>query len=81
MGGGLEIASVCDLRIAGRSAQFGVPVHLLGFPLAPAEMQWLFRLVGHAVSAAHGNVAASRAVSPAGAFVSEVAGTVAISHA
>lgn len=51
VGGGLEIASVCDLRIAGRSAQFGVPVNMLGFPLAPAEMQWLYRLVGPAVTA------------------------------
>jgi enoyl-CoA hydratase/carnithine racemase len=51
VGGGLEIASVCDLRIAGRSAQFGVPVNMLGFPLAPAEMEWLYRLVGPAVTA------------------------------
>ncbi len=51
VGGGLEIASVCDLRIAGCSAQFGVPVNILGFPLAPAEMQWLYQLVGPAVTA------------------------------
>ena len=48
MGGGLEIAAVCDLRIAGRSAQFGAPVGRLGFPLAFAETQALFRLVGAA---------------------------------
>lgn len=51
VGGGLEIASVCDLRISGHSAQFGVPINILGFPLAPAEMQWLYRLVGPAVTA------------------------------
>lgn len=51
VGGGLEIASVCDIRIAGSGAQFGVPINILGFPLAPAEMQWLYRLVGPAVTA------------------------------
>lgn len=51
VGGGLEIASVCDLRIAGRGAQLGIPVNILGFPLAPQEMQWLFRLAGPAVTA------------------------------
>lgn len=51
VGGGLEIASVCDLRIANRSAQLGIPVNILGFPLAPQEMQWLFRLAGPAVTA------------------------------
>ncbi|WP_367142122.1 enoyl-CoA hydratase/isomerase family protein [Propionivibrio sp.] len=30
-GAGLEIASVCDLRIAGHSARFGAPVMKLGF--------------------------------------------------
>jgi enoyl-CoA hydratase/carnithine racemase len=51
VGGGLEIASVCDLRIAGRSAQLGIPVNVLGFPLAPREMEWLYRLAGPAVVA------------------------------
>jgi enoyl-CoA hydratase/carnithine racemase len=51
VGGGLEIASVCDLRIAGLGAQFGVPVNMLGFPLAPAEMQWLYRLAGPSLTA------------------------------
>jgi len=51
VGGGLEIASVCDLRIVGRGARFGAPVHILGFPLAPAEMQYVFRLAGPAVTA------------------------------
>lgn len=51
VGGGLEIASVCDLRIAGRNAQLGIPVNMLGFPLAPREMEWLYQLVGPAVVA------------------------------
>ena len=50
-GGGLEIASVCDLRIAGRSCRLGIPIRVLGFPLAPREMEWLVRLAGPAVAA------------------------------
>jgi enoyl-CoA hydratase/carnithine racemase len=51
MGGGLEIASVCDLRIAGESSRFGAPVGRHGFPLAFAETQALFRIVGPATMA------------------------------
>lgn len=51
VGGGLEIASVCDLRIAGRGAHLGIPVNILGFALAPREMQWLYRLAGPALTA------------------------------
>ncbi len=50
-GGGLEIASVCDLRIAGRGARLGIPIRLLGFPLALGEMEWLYRLAGPALTA------------------------------
>jgi len=50
-GGGLEIASVCDLRIAGHGARLGIPIRTLGFSLALAEMQWLVRLAGPAVAA------------------------------
>lgn len=51
MGGGLEIAAVCDLRIAGQSSRFGAPVGRHGFPLAFAETQALFRIVGPATMA------------------------------
>ncbi len=51
MGGGLEIAAVCDLRIAGESSRFGAPVGRHGFPLAFAESQALFRIVGPAAMA------------------------------
>jgi enoyl-CoA hydratase/carnithine racemase len=37
IGGGLEIAACCDLRIAGRGSRFGIPIARLGFPLAPSE--------------------------------------------
>lgn len=50
-GGGLEIASVCDLRIAGHGARLGIPIRTLGFSWALAEMQWLVRLTGPAVAA------------------------------
>jgi enoyl-CoA hydratase/carnithine racemase len=50
VGGGLEIASQCDLRIAGRSARFGVPINRLGFPMAPDEMRGLLALAGRAAT-------------------------------
>ena len=52
MGGGLEIASQCDLRIAGASARFGVPINRLGFPMAPDEMRGLIALAGRAAALA-----------------------------
>ena len=50
VGGGLEIASQCDLRIAGQSARFGAPINRLGFPMAPDEVRGLLALVGRAVT-------------------------------
>ncbi|MBB1593781.1 enoyl-CoA hydratase/isomerase family protein [Achromobacter sp. UMC46] len=52
VGGGLEIASQCDLRIAGASARFGVPINRLGFPMAPDEMRGLLALAGRAATLA-----------------------------
>ncbi|HJV81736.1 enoyl-CoA hydratase/isomerase family protein [Noviherbaspirillum sp.] len=49
VGGGLEIACACDLRIAAPSARFGIPINRLGFPLVPGELQHLLQLVGKAV--------------------------------
>jgi enoyl-CoA hydratase len=49
IGGGLEVAACCDLRIAARGASFGIPVARLGFPLAPAEAALLRGVVGDAV--------------------------------
>lgn len=46
MGGGLEIAMFCDLRIAGQGARFAIPVKRLGHVLALPELQELVDLVG-----------------------------------
>ena len=50
VGGGLEIACACDLRIASPTARFGIPIKRLGFALAPSEMQGLVQLVGVATA-------------------------------
>jgi enoyl-CoA hydratase len=49
IGGGLEIAGCCDIRIAGESARFGAPINRLGFSMYPGEMAGLLDLVGPAV--------------------------------
>lgn len=46
MGAGLEIASCCDLRLAGESARFGAPIAKLGFPMAPREAALVLQAVG-----------------------------------
>lgn len=45
LGGGLEIAACCDIRVCGESSRFGAPIAKLGFPMAPAELQVLGRVV------------------------------------
>jgi enoyl-CoA hydratase len=46
VGGGLEIAACCDIRIGGRSSRYGIPIARLGFPLAPSEAQIVGRTLG-----------------------------------
>jgi len=46
IGGGLEIAALCDLRIAGASARLGVPIGRLGFAMAPREVDRVARAIG-----------------------------------
>jgi enoyl-CoA hydratase/carnithine racemase len=50
LGGGVEIASACDIRIAAPSSRFGIPVNRLGFSLAPNELQYLLQLLGKATT-------------------------------
>jgi enoyl-CoA hydratase/carnithine racemase len=49
VGGGLEIAAACDLRIASSHSRFGAPINKLGFSMYPGEMQGLLQLAGPAV--------------------------------
>ncbi|HEX4798282.1 MAG TPA: enoyl-CoA hydratase-related protein [Burkholderiales bacterium] len=50
VGGGLEVASQCDLRICGASSRFGIPINKLGLVVGYGEMQGLIALVGRAVA-------------------------------
>lgn len=50
VGGGLEIAALCDLRICGVSSRFGIPINRLGLVVGLEEMQVLWSLVGKAVT-------------------------------
>lgn len=50
IGGGLEIAAQCDLRIAGESASFGAPIMKLGFSMAHSELRGLLALAGPATT-------------------------------
>lgn len=50
VGGGLEIAALCDIRICGESSRFGVPINKLGLVMAHAELAALVQLAGRAVA-------------------------------
>ncbi len=46
VGGGLEIAALCDFRICGESSRFGAPIKNLGLVMAYPELEALIRLIG-----------------------------------
>ena len=46
VGGGLEIAGLCDIRICGKSSRFGAPISKLGLVMAYQEICCLRDLVG-----------------------------------
>lgn len=48
VGGGLEIASMCDIRVAGRSSRFGIPINRIGITLDYRELADLVAVIGHA---------------------------------
>ncbi|MFQ5994541.1 MAG: enoyl-CoA hydratase-related protein [Acidiferrobacterales bacterium] len=50
VGGGLELAAHCDVRICGESSRFGVPINKLGLVMAHAELRGLIALVGRATA-------------------------------
>ncbi len=50
VGGGLEIATRCDLRLCGASSRFGIPVNQLGLVVGYGELKPLIDLVGRAAA-------------------------------
>jgi enoyl-CoA hydratase/carnithine racemase len=46
VGGGLELAMLCDIRICGESSRFGVPVSRLGVTMGYPEIGALIKRVG-----------------------------------
>ncbi|MCH9050477.1 MAG: enoyl-CoA hydratase/isomerase family protein [Proteobacteria bacterium] len=50
VGGGLEIAGLCDLRICGESSRFGIPINRLGLVMAYPEIEVLIGLVGRSTA-------------------------------
>lgn len=50
VGGGLELAAQCDLRISGESGRFGVPISRIGVVMAYPEIAAIQRLVGPATT-------------------------------
>ena len=46
VGGGLEIAACCDLRICGESSRFGAPINRLGLTMSYDELEPLVQLLG-----------------------------------
>jgi enoyl-CoA hydratase/carnithine racemase len=49
-GGGVEIISLCDLRICGTSSRFGIPIAKLGLVVGYGEMKGLIELIGRAAA-------------------------------
>jgi len=46
VGGGLEIAACCDLRVCGESSRFGAPINKLGLTMSHDELEPLLQLLG-----------------------------------
>jgi len=46
VGGGMEIAASCDLRVCGESSRFGAPINRLGVTMSYDELEPLVRLLG-----------------------------------
>ena len=50
VGGGLELAIMCDIRICGESSRFGVPINRIGVTMAYPEIGALIELVGRSTA-------------------------------
>ncbi|MFC4273615.1 enoyl-CoA hydratase/isomerase family protein [Achromobacter aloeverae] len=50
VGGGLELAAVCDMRLCGESSRFGAPINRLGLVMSYGELSGLVALAGRAVA-------------------------------
>lgn len=50
IGGGVELAMLCDIRIAGQSARFGIPINRLGFVMSYPELDGLISVVGRSAA-------------------------------
>lgn len=50
VGGGLELACCCDLRISGKSGRFGVPISKISVVMAYPEIAEIARVVGPATA-------------------------------
>ncbi len=50
VGGGLEIACACDVRVAADSSRFGVPINRLGLTMAYDELEFFIAAVGKTVA-------------------------------
>jgi enoyl-CoA hydratase len=48
VGGGLEMATMCDMRICGAGSRFGVPINRLGLVVSYEELRGLIPLAGRA---------------------------------
>src|SRR4029078_6846950 len=48
VGGGLEVALMCDLRICGAGSRFGIPINRLGLTMGYGELAGLLAVVGPA---------------------------------
>ena len=50
VGGALELALSCDIRICGEGSRFGIPVNRLGLVMAHPEIEALVGLVGRSAA-------------------------------
>ena len=50
VGGGLEVALMCDLRICGEGSRFGIPINRLGLTMGYGELAGLLAVVGPATA-------------------------------